>query len=136
MICYIDASVLLRYLFGQGRNILKAAKFSAAGSSELIIIECRRVLYRYRLEGHLSDRLMSETYQALDEIINGFHLIEITTSIKLRASEPFPTIIGSPDAIHLASALLWQAEADEKIVLMSYDRQMVLCAHAMGIHTI
>ncbi len=55
MICYVDSSVLLRFLLTGDKTLAKALEFEVVGSSELIRIECNRVLSRYRLEGLIDD---------------------------------------------------------------------------------
>lgn len=51
-----------------------------------------------------------------------------------RAAGPFPTVIGTLDAIHLASALLWrEAEPGPELRVLTFDRQLELCAGTLGI---
>ncbi len=71
----------------------------------------------------------------LEKILAGFYIVEITRAVKQRATEAFPTVIGTLDAIHLSSALLWRAHADEEVMIMTFDKQMSVCAGAIGIHT-
>ena len=78
------------------------------GSSDPLVIECQRVLQRERMAGHLDDRQYSETVLLLEAILERLTLIEIGPAVKRRAAGPFPTVIGTLDAIHLSSALLWQ----------------------------
>jgi hypothetical protein len=59
-------------------------------------------------------------------------IIEIGSAVKTRAADSFPTIIGTLDAIHLATALLWQEIAGESVSIWTHDRQLALCASAMG----
>ena len=62
-------------------------------------------------------------------------MIEISRGIKQRASEAFPTVVGTLDAIHLSSALLWREHTDEEVLILTFDKQMSVCAGAMGMHT-
>ena len=39
-------------------------------------------------------------------LLETFHLVAVEERVLLRAAEPFPTMLGSLGAIHLASALL------------------------------
>ena len=48
-----------------------------------------------------------------------------------RAAEPFPTIVGSLDAIHLTSALLVRDEFDA-LTLATHDRELAIAARAEG----
>jgi predicted nucleic acid-binding protein len=134
MNCYIDSSAFLRCLLNREDAGRRLSAFTKIGSSELTLIECSRVLERYRLENLVTDEQLAETREALQTAIGGLFLFEISAAVKRRASESFPTVIGTLDAIHLATALLWhQRESAEDLVLFSYDRQMITCARAMGL---
>jgi len=57
----------------------------------------------------------------------------VRAKVTRRAAEPFPTVIGTLDAIHLASAALWVEQADRReATILTADRQMQQCALAMG----
>ena len=134
MNCYLDSSALLRGLLRGGEVLEELARYSKVGSSELILIECARVVERYRLENLLSDEQLAEAREALRIAGEGLFLIEITAGVKRRAAESFPTVIGALDAIHLASAILWrQGEPETDLVLLSHDRQLATCARALGL---
>ena len=135
MICYVDSSVLLRFLLTGDKTLAKALEFEVVGSSELIRIECNRVLSRYRLEGLIDDIELRDVVNHLEKVLAGFYIVEITRAVKQRATEAFPTVIGTLDAIHLSSALLWRAHTDEEVMIMTFDKQMSVCAGAIGIHT-
>lgn len=133
MNCYIDSSVVLRYLLGVDTELEKAAAFEAVGSSELLLIECPRALDRYRLEKLLDDDSLVHLLTAFRTIADGFYIIELTDAVKERAAEPFPTVIGTLDAIHLSSAALWtEHEGRRNLAILTADRQMERCARAMG----
>jgi hypothetical protein len=134
MICYLDSSVVLRHLLLQDSILEGTAQFETVGSSELLIIECHRVLDRYRLENQITDAQLAEVKQNLQAIVGGLHIVELTEPIKTRAAGPFPTVVGALDALHLASLLLWkEMTPDERFVLLSADQQMLNCAAALGI---
>ena len=135
MICYVDSSILLRFLLSGDDTLAKALEFEIIGSSELIRIECNRVLLRYRLEGLVDDIVLRDAGNNLEKILSGFYLIGINRAVKQRASEAFPTVIGTLDAIHLSSAVLWREHADDEILIMTFDKQMSVCAGAIGMHT-
>ncbi len=133
MNCYVDSSVVLRYLLGVDTELEKTAGFDAAASSELLLIECPRVLDRYRLDKLLDDEALAQLLTAFRTIADGFHIIALTDAIKERASEPFPTVIGTLDAIHLSSAALWtEGEGRRNLAILTADQQMERCARAMG----
>jgi len=133
---YVDSSVVLRHILN-GDPALGAAASSAnvVGSSDLLAIECQRVLQRERMAGHLDDRQYSEATVLLEDLLDRLTLIEIGLAVKRRAAGPFPTVIGTLDAIHLASALLWQeTEPGTELRILTQDRQLALCARSLGLH--
>ena len=134
MICYVDSSVILRFLLNADKILAKAMDFETVGSSELVRIECNRVLLRCRLEGHISDIELRNALNHIEKVLSGFSIVEITPAIKQRASEAFPTAIGTLDAIHLSSAIVWREQADEDVLVMTFDKQMAVCAGAIGMH--
>jgi predicted nucleic acid-binding protein len=131
---YVDSSIVLRHLLNDDPALRKIASDSCVGSSDLLEIECRRVLQRERLEAHLDDQQYSMSLTSLDVIVDRLFVIELGPAVKKRAAGPFPTVIGTLDAIHLASAMLWlEAEPDSNLRLLTYDKQLATCARAMGI---
>jgi hypothetical protein len=95
------------------------------------------VLDRYRLEKQISDSELAEVKQNLQKIADGLTIVELTQPIRTRAAKSFPTIVGTLDALHLASLLLWKdATPGENFILLSADLQMRTCAVALGIQLI
>jgi len=132
---YLDSSVVLRHILNGDPALAAAASSSdLVGSSDLLVIECHRVLQRERMAGHLDDDQYSETVRLLEAILERLTLIEIGVAVKRRAAGPFPTVIGTLDAIHLASALLWrETEPWADFRLLTQDRQLALCARSLGL---
>ncbi len=136
MNCYIDSSVILRYLLSSDCGFERVREFDRVGSSELLHMECHRVLHRYRLEGMLTDAQLEQAITYIRDLYDAIHIFEITAFVKKRASEAFPTVIGTLDAIHLATAVLWETQETSPFVLFTYDRQMERCAHSLDLHTV
>ena len=132
---YVDSSVVLRYILNGDPALGNIAASDMVGSSELLLIECQRVLQRERMEAHIDDRQYTESLVMLEAILDSLYLIELGEAVKRRAAGAFPTVIGTLDAIHLSSALLWE-ETDQSLdfLILTYDRQLALCARALGIH--
>ena len=137
MKCYVDSSIVLRFLLSNDPAFEKTEKFDRIGSSELLIIECSRVLQRYRLEGFITDIQLAVLEEDLAEITSGMYILDITDSVKALARGSFPTIIGTLDAIHLASSVLWRESGqDESMMMLTADVQMSTCARAMGMQVL
>jgi hypothetical protein len=103
-------------------------------SSELLQIECRRVLWRDRLAGKLDDAAYSALMVSLEELLSEVGLVALSTEIKHRAMEAFPTHVKTLDALHLATALaVARAYPDETVAVFSYDAGMNRAAKALGL---
>ena len=136
MKCYVDSSVILRYLLTSNTEFERVREFERIGSSELLSIECHRVLHRYRLEAMLTDEQLEEAVTYLDELYGRLHVFDMTVRVKQRASEAFLTVIGTLDAIHLATASIWANIDSEPLVVFTFDSRMRTCAQSMGLHAI
>lgn len=131
---YVDSSVVLRHILNADPALERIGALDTVGSSDLLLIECQRVLQRERMEAHLDDQKYSQSLVLLEAIFDSLYVIELGPAVKRRAAGPFPTIIGTLDAIHLASALLWEEiEANSDFSIFTYDKQLALCARALGV---
>lgn len=128
---YIDSSVLLRVVLGEPGRLRIWSKIENPVSSELIHLECLRTIDRARIRLGLRDGDVSRYRAEVLETIEAFDLIELDSSVLERATEPFPTMIGSLDAIHLASALLAKPEFDD-LALATHDGELATAGRAMG----
>jgi predicted nucleic acid-binding protein len=135
MIAYVDASVLLRVVLRQSNALPEWTQISRGVSSALIATESLRTLDRFRLRAQLSDPEVAKRRQAILAIIASLELIEIDAAVLERAAQPMPTELGTLDAIHLSSALLWQEVTGEQLMMATHDRALALGAqaHGMGI---
>jgi predicted nucleic acid-binding protein len=128
---YVDSSVLLRVVLGERGRLRIWPRITTAVSSELIRLECLRTIDRARLRLGLEDAQVADRRAAVLEAIEGFTLVPLSPSILERAAEPFPTVVGSLDAIHLTSALLVRDEFDA-LTLATHDRELAVAARAEG----
>src|SRR5712692_801597 len=103
---YIDSSVVLRIVLGEGGKLKAWSKIENAVSSELVRLESLRTIDRARIRLGLKDDVVASRRAALLETLDSLHLVAVDGPVLERAAEPFPTLLGSLDAIHLASALL------------------------------
>ena len=135
MVAYLDSSALLGYLILGEITLKHAQKFPRLVSSELLEIECRRVLLRCRMEGRFSDETLIEAVERLEDVLAAIDLLELSGPVKKRSMEAFPIHIKTLDALHLASALQITEEVPaENITVFSHDLSFNLCARALGFH--
>lgn len=131
MIAYVDTSVLLRILLGQP-GAIDWGRFDRAVASELIRVEALRVLDRARVVHHLDDRTVADRRAAILESIDGLELVSLDAAILDRAAQPFPTSLGTLDALHLSTALALREQIPD-LVLATHDHALGLAARSMGL---
>ncbi len=136
MTVYVDSSAVLRVLFGHHSAYGKFGRWNEAGSNELLRIECNRTMYRLRLESKITDETLSEYQAAFSDFLETISIIDLNSSIIEKAAGPFSTIVGSLDAIHLATALLWKEDMEADIHVLTHDAQLAVAARAAGLKVI
>lgn len=135
MNAYVDTSVLLRIVLGEARPLKEWTSLESAVSSQLIRIEALRVIDRARIQLQLPDEDVAERRQAVFETLAGFHIAPLDEVILERAANPFPTMLRTLDAIHLATALRIRAQFAE-LVLATHDNTLATAARAVGFRVI
>jgi hypothetical protein len=130
---YVDSSVLLRAVLGEPSRLRIWSRITSAVASELITLECLRTIDRARIRLRLADEEIADRRAAVLETIETFILVPVGPPVLERAAEPFPTMLGSLDAIHLASALLVR-ETFEDLSLATHDQELAVAARAVGFH--
>lgn len=128
----MDSSVLLRVVLAEPGRLRVWSKITEPVASELIRLECLRTIDRARIGLRLEDGDVSERRAAVLEVIDTFNLVPIGPRILERATEPFPTTLGSLDAVHLATALLVRDRFDD-LSLATHDYELAVAARAVGL---
>jgi predicted nucleic acid-binding protein len=129
---YLDSSVVLRVLLNQPGKLAGWGKWDAACSSQLLSLEARRVLDRLRLEGALDDEALAAGHDQLRRLEQSLSFITVTRPVLRRAAMPMATVVRSLDAIHLASALIFQEHRGTSLVFATHDDQQGVGARALG----
>lgn len=133
MIAYVDASVLLRVVLGQHNALPEWRQIDRGVSSALVTTESLRTLDRVRRRVGLSDIEIARRRSTILALIDSLELIEIDSMVLDRAAQPMPTELGTLDAIHLASALLWKEATGVDPVMTTHDKALGLAAQAHGL---
>lgn len=131
MIVYVDSSVLLRIVLGEPNRLREWRRIELPVSSELIRLECLRTIDRARLRLGLRDDAVARQREAVLEHLDTFELVRVDEIVLTRAADPFPTLLGSLDAVHLATAVLSRARHDQ-LALATHDRELGEAARAVG----
>ena len=136
MTAFVDTSVVLRYVMEGDISLHQAFAATVTACSELLWIESMRVVQRLRLDAALSDQALAEAVSRITACYASFRVYLLDDEIRQAAAGPFPTVIGTLDAMHLACARRCARHfPDEALLVFSYDRQMNLCARALGFST-
>lgn len=136
MIAYIDASVLLRVVLRQPDRLAEWKRIGEGVASAIIEVECLRTLDRLRLAGKADSREIAVRRDAVYRVLDEIAIVGVTRAVLSRAGQPAPSPLGSLDAIHLATALLWRDASGKDPVLATHDRALAFAARASGLRTI
>ena len=133
MIVYLDSSVLLRVVLRQHDALKEWGRVTRGIGSALVEVECLRTLDRLRLAERHGDDIVAQRREAVYRLIDAMEIIEIGHAVLARASQPLPTALGTLDAIHLATALLWNERAGVDLSMATHDAALGMAARASGL---
>jgi predicted nucleic acid-binding protein len=136
MIAYVDASVLLRVALRQPNALPEWREIAQGVSSALVMTESLRTLDRLRPRAYLSDAEVARRRATILQLIGSLELVDIDAVVLDRAAQPMPTELGTLDAIHLATALLWKEMSGVDLVMATHDDALGLGAHAHGLSVV
>jgi len=136
LIAYLDSSVILRVILGQRNRLREWASIRQGVASALVEVECLRSLDRLRLVEPISDQKLALRREAVFRLLGELRVVELDRPVLSRASQPFPTPLGTLDAIHLATALLVGETSQVEIVMATHDGALATAARACGLHVL
>ena len=136
MIAYVDASVLLRVLLGEPGRLREWRQLETAVSSALAEVEVLRTLDRLHLRGGLTLEETAERRGTAIRLMQAVNLADVSMPILRRAADPFPTPLGTLDAIHLATALAWRDVQHSALVVATHEAQLRIAAQACGFEVV
>ena len=129
---YLDTSTLLRVLLGQQPVMAHWGTWEHAYTSELAGVEARRAIDRLRLAGALDDTGVVAAQEKLAAVEATVGRIRLTRVVLRRASLPMATAVKTLDALHLASALLFQERRGVSLIFATHDAPQATAARALG----
>jgi predicted nucleic acid-binding protein len=133
VIAYLDSSVLLRMVLGQPRRLKEWSRIKSAVSSAVAEVECLRTLDRLRLRDAISVEELALRREAVYRLTEEIAVVEPTRTVLQRAYQPLPTPLGTLDAIHLSTAMLWRETRARDLVMATHDQALAIAARAVGI---
>jgi predicted nucleic acid-binding protein len=132
VIAYIDTSALLRLVLREPGALDDLRSYDALLSSELIAVESARTIDRLRLQGSLTAKEAAARVRAVGDWLEAIDLVLLRPSMLSRASEPMATPLGTLDALHLATALVWRDRMGPLPTMATHDEALGLAAQAFG----
>jgi predicted nucleic acid-binding protein len=129
----LDSSVILRKLFGEPDPLPEWSAIEEAYGSRLLPIEVGRVIDRARLAGQIDDDDVAALHEEAARVLRSIDIIAMPEPIMRRASEAMPTVVGTLDAIHLATALELARHLQSSITIATHDAQLARAARASGL---
>lgn len=136
MIAYVDSSVLLRVVLGQRGALREWKDLTQTVASALVEVECLRTLDRLRVSQALADRVIAERRAVVYQLLESMDVVDISYPVLARAAQPLPTALGTLDAIHLATALLWKENSGQELSMATHDVALSIAAKASGLRVI
>jgi uncharacterized protein len=131
VIAYVDSSVIIRLLFGQDGQLDEWAGLDAALASELVRVETLRTIDRAALRAQLAAPVVADLRAAALDLIARLQLAQISSAVLERAGDPFPTSLGTLDAIHLATAITLAADYP-RMAMATHDHELAAAARSLG----
>lgn len=132
MTAYLDTSALLRLVLREPGALEHLRSYDALVSSEVIAVESARTIDRLRLQGALTMEEAAARMRAVTEWLEAIDLVLVRAPVLRRASEPLPTPLGTLDAIHLATALIWRERMGALPAMATHDTALGLAARTFG----
>lgn len=132
MIAYLDTSALLRVVLREPGALEDLRAYDALVSSELIAVESARTVDRLRMQGLLTLDEAAERTNAIHDWLEAVDLVLLRPPVLSRASEPMPMALGTLDAIHLATALIWRDRMGALPQLVTHDAALGAAARGFG----
>ena len=136
MIIYLDASVILRLVLGEPKPLAKRERFAGAVTSALTEVECLRTLDRMARTGALAPEEVADRRMACYRLLEEVEVVDISGAVLRRASEPFPTPLGTLDAIHLSTAIAWRDAREVPLTMATHDKSLATAARATGLEVV
>jgi predicted nucleic acid-binding protein len=131
LIAYIDSSIVVRLVFGQPDALAEWERIERGLSSVLLRVECLRVVDQARIRFRLPDPEVARRRSAMFELLDAIEQVPLDWSVLDQAGQPFPTSLGTLDALHLATALAIRDEIPS-VMLATHDESLGLAAASLG----
>lgn len=121
---YLDTSVALAQLFAEDRCPPTDLWAESLVSSRLL---------EYELWIRVNARGLARSHgEAARNLLDRVAFLELAAPVLARALDPFPIVVRTLDALHLASVEFLRAQG-QQLEIATYDARMLTAASALGI---
>jgi predicted nucleic acid-binding protein len=132
-VAYLDSSILLRALFEEDQGIV-GLEIKYAVSSSIFKVECLRTLDRLQKNSEKKfEEDFSERRMRLYSFFKKIAFIPVSHDVLDEASKPLPVQVKTLDAIHIASATLWQRSERASLLFLTHDKGLARAAQSTGL---
>jgi predicted nucleic acid-binding protein len=132
-LAFLDTSIVLRHILGESHSYPHLERFASLYASELMRVEALRSIDRLRIQNNWPQEEVATRVRLLTAVNAAINFIPIQSPILRRAAEPFPTLVQTLDAIHIATSLLAQLQLNKPLLFLTHDKQQALAAQAAGL---
>ena len=136
MTLYVDTSALMRVVLGERTALEELRQAHRLLSSELLAVESRRTIDRLHRQNILTTEAAAELLEALSEWLEAIDLVLLRPAILSRAGDPLPIPLGTLDALHLATALVWRERTQQPLTLATHDAALGMAARSYAMPVI
>ncbi len=130
---FLDTSIVLRLILGEAHSFKGLSKFENLFASELLRVEAFRAIDRMRIQHVWDAQEVAERIESYSAVAQKIDFVPLQPSILKRASEPYPTILRTLDALHLATVLQIQSELHRELLFITHDSRQGIAAKACGL---
>jgi len=127
---------VLRLVLGEEGRLGEFKRVTRGVSSLLLKVECLRTIDRLRLAGRIPAGEVLPRMEAVHRFLEAVDLVEPDREVLERAAQPFPVPLGTLDAVHLATALLWRDIEEQPLVMATHDSALAAAARSSGLTVI
>lgn len=123
---------MLRLALGQPDVLSEWSQIRQGVASALVTVESLRTLDRLRLRARLADAEVAARRRTILSLLASLEIVDVEAEVLDRAAQPMPTELGTLDAIHLATAILWRDTTRADLVMATHDGALAVAAEAHG----
>jgi len=135
VITYLDSSVVIDRILDEPASAPLWRGIDQTVCSVLVETECLRAIDRFRILGLMDELALVRSRETLYTLIASSSVVEVGRAVLERAAMPFPSVIRTLDAIHLATALVYRESAGP-LRMATTDRALARASRAMGFEVV